>query len=107
MLLTCSRVIALIAVVSCLSMKAQAADTTLTLACQGTVTNTTQPDAKPEPISTGVIINFTARTIEGTNADPRFFGGVHIRIWHYDENTIRFGRSGDEWHGPVHPSASS
>jgi len=38
MLRTCLRVIALIAMVASLSMTAQAADSTLTLACDGTVT---------------------------------------------------------------------
>jgi hypothetical protein len=35
---------------------AQAADTTLTLACQGA----RKTDAKPEPISMSIIVNFTA-----------------------------------------------
>jgi hypothetical protein len=44
-------------------MTAQAAEpATLTLACQGT---TTFENAKPKPISMGIIINFTARTVEG------------------------------------------
>jgi hypothetical protein len=44
----------------------QAADTTLTLACQGTATDITQPvDGNPEPTSMGIIINFTARTVAG------------------------------------------
>jgi len=66
MLLTCSRVIALIAMVTCLSMKAQAADTTLTLACQGSE-SPGMKDAKvgkSEPISIGIIINFTNRTVQ-------------------------------------------
>jgi hypothetical protein len=46
------------------SMTAQAADETLTLACQGTATDITLPvDGKPEPVSMGIIINFTARTV--------------------------------------------
>ncbi len=62
-----SRVIALIAMVACLSMTAQAADSTLTLACQGTVTvheyprTTIVENAKPEPYSTGITVNLTAR----------------------------------------------
>jgi hypothetical protein len=38
MLRSCSRIIALIAIVTCSPLTAQAADTTLTLACQGTAT---------------------------------------------------------------------
>ena len=38
---------------------------TLTLACQGTGTDNIKPDAKPEPISMGIVVNFTARTIAG------------------------------------------
>src|SRR5262245_32342713 len=43
---------------------AHAADTVLTLACQGTTTAGTE-DAKPEPISMGIIVNFTNRTVQG------------------------------------------
>jgi hypothetical protein len=40
---------------------AQAADTTLTLACEGTTTDKMKDakDAKPAPISMGIIVNFT------------------------------------------------
>jgi len=44
---------------------AQAADTTLTLACQGTTTVTTMEGAKPEPVSMGIIVNFTKNTVHG------------------------------------------
>ena len=46
---------------------AQAAEPTgtLTLACEGTTTNTLGPDAKPEPISMSVVVNFTTRTVQG------------------------------------------
>jgi len=50
-------------------MTAQAADTTLTLACQGTTT-VRMEDAKPEPISMGIIVNFTNRTVQGVLATP-------------------------------------
>jgi len=58
MLRTCSRIIALTAMVAGLSMTAQAGDQTLTLACQGTTTAGTE-DAKPELVSMGIIVNFT------------------------------------------------
>jgi hypothetical protein len=68
---------------------------TLTLACDGT---RTQSDAKPEAISTSVVINFAGRTIEGTSADDlRLFGGVQIGIWKYDDMTIRFGTAFAHW----------
>jgi hypothetical protein len=41
---------------------AQAADTTLTLACQGTTTFGTGDSA---PVSMGIIVNFTNRTVHG------------------------------------------
>jgi hypothetical protein len=46
---------------------AQAAEATwtLTLACEGTTTNTLGPDGKPEPISMSVVVNFTTRTVQG------------------------------------------
>ena len=44
---------------------ATVADTTLTLACQGTTTVTTMEGAKPEPVSMGLIVNFTNNTVHG------------------------------------------
>jgi hypothetical protein len=44
---------------------AQAEPVTLTLACKGITTQTMLSDAKPEPISMGIIVNFTARTVQG------------------------------------------
>ena len=51
----------------CLLMTAQAADTTLTLACQGTTTDKMKDakDAKPAPISMGIIVDFTKNTVQG------------------------------------------
>jgi hypothetical protein len=37
---------------------------TLTLTCEGTVADI-KPDAKPEPISMGIVFNFTTRTVQG------------------------------------------
>jgi len=58
MLHICSCVIAVAAMVVGLSTAQAAEPETLTLACQGTVsrTDTTQTDAKPEPVSTGIVI---------------------------------------------------
>ena len=49
-------------------MDAKAEDTAaaaLALACEGTVADKINLDAKPEPISMGIIVNFTARTVTG------------------------------------------
>ena len=46
---------------------AQAAEPTgtLTLACNGTMTDMTKTDVKPEPISMGIVFDFSARTVAG------------------------------------------
>jgi hypothetical protein len=49
-------------VVTALSMPAQAQQDVLTLACKGT---STTEDEKPTPVSKGLIVNFTTRTIQG------------------------------------------
>jgi hypothetical protein len=69
---------------------AQAADTTLTLACQGTTTAGTE-DAKPEPVSIGIIVNFTKKTVHGFG-DP-FFGEQLITITGITETAVYFGAS--------------
>jgi hypothetical protein len=65
---------------------AQAADTTLTLACQGTTTAGTED--KPEPISMGIIVNFTKKTVHGFG-DP-FFGEQLIKITGITETAVYF-----------------
>jgi hypothetical protein len=90
MLRTCSHAIALIAMITCLSTTAQAADTTLTLACQGTMTGGTE-DAKPEPISMGIIVNFTRKTVHGFG-DP-IFGEQLINITGITETAVFFSAS--------------
>src|SRR6516164_4950804 len=54
-------------VIAGLSMSTQAAEPTgtLTLACEGTMTDMTKTDVKPEPISMGIVFNFSARTVAG------------------------------------------
>src|SRR2546429_103422 len=65
---------------------AQAADTTLTLACQGTVTVTPSvDDAKPVPISESIILNFTTHTVRGF--------GYPTEITSTNDTTITFGGS--------------
>jgi hypothetical protein len=46
-----------------LLVNGSAGDTTLTLACQGTTTAGTED--KPEPVSMGIIVNFTKKTVHG------------------------------------------
>jgi hypothetical protein len=93
MLRPCSRVIAL-AVMLGLST-AQAADETLTLACQGTVIAWTQKDAEHEPITVGIIVNFTNGTVQGFG-DP---GSVDVRITAVNDVAILF--EGNKPDGPV------
>ena len=72
------------------SMAAQAAEPTgtLTLACEGTVTITPQTDAKPEPISMGIIV-----TTEG--AVGGFTNLAHIN--RFKATTIEFLGNIDGW----------
>ena len=50
----------------CTGAKAEdAAAATLALVCEGTVDDKIKRDAKPEPISMGIIVNFTAWTVTG------------------------------------------
>jgi hypothetical protein len=67
---------------------AQGADTTLTLACQGTATDISEPvDGKPEPTSMGITINFTAGTVVGLD--------FPIKITSSDEAMVFFEGSAD------------
>jgi hypothetical protein len=63
MLRLSARIVALTAMIIYLPMTAQAADETLTLACKGTMID---KDAKLEPVSMGIIVNFTNRTVQGS-----------------------------------------
>jgi len=81
--LHCACIIALAAMV--VGPTAQAADTVLTLACQGTTTSGVE-NAKPEPVSLGIIVNFTNRTVQG-------FGNVldyPIKITVWNDVTVVF-----------------
>lgn len=73
-------------------MTAQAADSTLTLACQGTATSGT---GDPEPISMGIIVNFTNRTVEGF--------GYPVKITDVSEVTVTFGGSHPRHHRVAGP----
>jgi hypothetical protein len=71
-------------------MIAHAADTTLTLACQGTTTSGIE-DAKPEPVSMGIIVNFTKKTVHGF--DNPGMTDFPVNITAVNEVSIAFGGS--------------
>jgi len=77
-------VIALSAVVVALSTAQAAEPETLTLTCQGTVTGMAGMEGKSEPISIGVIVNFTARTVQGF--------GYPAEVTAVDDAVITFNR---------------
>jgi len=93
MLRLCSCVIALAVMLVGLPT-AQAADRALTLACKGTVTLRQNKDAQQDPVSMGIIVNFTARTVTG------FEGDCPVAITAFDDLDISFSGSrgnGDYW----------
>ena len=88
MLRSCAHIIALTAMVAGLSMTAQAAEPeTLTLACQGTRTIT----SKPEPISMGIIVNFTKNTVQGFGSPSL----MDVKIAGMNDVTVTFGGTQD------------
>jgi hypothetical protein len=77
---------------------AQAAEptVTLTLACQGTVMDNIKRDAKPEPISMGIVLNFAARTVQGfpdigDAAITKVDDGRIVFVASYDDNNVEWG----------------
>jgi hypothetical protein len=78
-------------VVTGLSMPAQAQQSTLTLACKGTTTVTTMEDAKPEPVSMGLIVNFTTRTVQGFGSPS--LNDYPVKITGINDVTIDFDGS--------------
>jgi len=76
------------------SMTAQAAEPeTLTLACNGTVTD----DDKPEPVSMGIVVDFANRTVQDflTPGDGlAVYYPVNITGW--DDVTVSFRGSGSD-----------
>jgi hypothetical protein len=80
-------------VVAGLSMMAQAAEpATLTLACQGTVTiKSSGPlEYDPDPVSMGLIVNFTARTVQGTARWGPYLFDDKLQIIEWNEVTVVF-----------------
>jgi len=72
---------------------AQAQPDTLTLACKGTLTTTSQSDTKPATISMGLIIDFTSKTVQG-------FGDIPVKITEVTDVSVWF-------FGQQNPSAPS
>jgi hypothetical protein len=71
---------------------AQAADATLSLACKGTATIRAAPplEYKPQPISTGLLINFTSRTVRGTERQGPYLFDDQLQITEWNEVTVIF-----------------
>jgi hypothetical protein len=82
---TSSCVIALNAMVAAVSMTVQAADETLTLACKGTIQRNAM---KSEPVSVGIIVNFTARTITGFTLEK-----LPLTMLNSNDTTVQFSGS--------------
>jgi hypothetical protein len=87
MLRTFSCVIALNAILATLSTTAHAADEALTLACKGTVQRNAM---KSEPISMGIIVNFTARTITGFTLSNE---KLPLTMLNFNDTTVQFSGS--------------
>jgi len=63
---------------------------TLTLACKGTVTlHGTQGDFDPQPISMGIIVNLTDRTVQGFDCP---FDTTPLAIGYVNDVEVRRGR---------------
>jgi hypothetical protein len=76
---------------------AQAADTTLTLACAGTSTLAV-PDAKPEPYRMSIMFNFTTRIVQGINSPAFPELNYPIKITGADDVAVAFRGSGQVLH---------
>lgn len=79
-----------------LPMTVQAADAVLTLACQGIATTKVGATDQPtrEPMSFGVIVNLTARTVEGFPTED-----LPLKVTAANQATIQF--EGSETLGPT------
>ena len=73
--------------VAAVSMTVQAADETLTLACKGTIQRNAM---KSEPVSVGIIVNFTARTITGFTLPTE---KLPLTMLNSNDTTVQFSGS--------------
>ena len=85
----CSCVTAVTAVVAGLPMMARAADETLTVTCKGTATIRAD-SPKPYPLSMGLIVNFTTRTVVGTARQRPYVFDDQLQITEWNEVTVIF-----------------
>ena len=89
-MLRVSRVIAVAAIVAGLPVLAQAAEpATLTLTCKGTATIRAD-SPKPYPLSMGLIVNFTTRTVVGTARQRPYVFDDQLQITEWNEVTVIF-----------------
>ena len=92
MLRTCSRLMALTAMVAALSTTAQAADTMLTLACEGIETSQWGSGPKSsEKVNIGIIVDFQKKTVVGL--EPT----VPLTIDGLTETEVSFHGSETDW----------
>ena len=86
---TCSYIVALTVMVAGLSRAQAAEPATLTLACQGTVTpKSLSSEYNPDPVSMGLIVNFTNRTVQGTSRWGPYLFDDQLQITELNERTI-------------------
>ena len=74
-------------------MMARAADETLTVTCKGTATIRTD-SPKPYPLSMGLIVNFTTRTVAGTARQRPYVFDDQLQITEWNEVTVIFSGFG-------------
>jgi len=84
------RLAALLLLTLSFAATAEEQQTALTLACKGTTTAPLMPDEKPQPVSMGIIVNFTARTVQGF-VSPGF--EFPVKITAANDVTIEFSGS--------------
>jgi hypothetical protein len=74
---------------------AQGQPATLTLACKGTTSGPLMPDEKPQSISMGIIVNFSARTVQGFG----YPGLIHYPVAITAANDVTIAFNGHEQFG--------
>ena len=70
-------------------MMARAAEETLTVTCKGTATIRAD-SAKPDPLSMGLIVNFTTRTVVGNARQRPYVFDDQLQITEWNEVTVIF-----------------
>jgi hypothetical protein len=88
------KILMLLALASLSISPAQSAEPTgtLTLACKGTATDKTdlREAARPEPVSMGLIIDFTTKTVAGFERVFPSFSAAQVKITGVDDTSIGF-----------------